>query len=67
MYTENYKTLMIEIRHTLMEIYSMFLVRKNQHCENNYTCKGNLQIQCNPYQLPMAFFTEREQKILQFI
>ena len=26
----------------------MFLGRKNQYCENNYTTKCNLQIQCNP-------------------
>ena len=46
-----------------MERYSMFLGRKNQYCENDYTTKCNLQIQCDPYQLPMAFFTELEQKI----
>ena len=44
----------------------MFLGRKNQYCKNDYTTKCNLQIQCNPYQ-PMAFFTELEQKISQFI
>ena len=27
-----------------MEIYSMFLGRKNQYCENEYTTKQNLQI-----------------------
>ena len=50
-----------------MERYPMFLGRKNQYCENDYTTKCNLQIQCNPYQLPMAFFTEPEQKNSQFI
>ena len=45
-----------------MERYSMFLGRKNQYCENDYTIKCNLQIQCNPYKLPMTFFTELEQK-----
>ena len=40
----------------------MFLGRKNQYCENDYTTKCNLQIQCNPIKLPMAFFTELEQK-----
>ena len=29
----------------------MFLGRKNQYCENAYTTKYNLQIQCNPYQI----------------
>ena len=46
LYTENYKTLMKEIqrRHKQMERYSMFLGRKNQYCENDYTTKHNLQI-----------------------
>ena len=45
----------------------MFLGRKNQYCENDYPTKCNLQIQCDPYQITMAFFTELEQKISQFI
>ena len=45
----------------------MFLDKKNQHCENDYTTQSNLQIQCNPVKLPMAFFTELEQKISQFL
>ena len=44
----------------------MFLDWKNQHCENDYTPQSNLQIQCNP-KLPMAFFTELEQKISQSV
>ena len=28
----------------------MFLGRKNQYCENEYTTQSNLEIQCNPYQ-----------------
>ena len=53
LHTENYKTLMKEIKrlHKQMERYSMFLGRKNQYCENDYTTKCNLQIQCNPYQI----------------
>ena len=52
-----------------MERYSMFLGRKNQYCENDYTTKCNLQIQCDPYQITngIFFFTELEQKISQFI
>ena len=45
----------------------MLLGWKNQYCENDYTTKSNLQIQCNPYQFTMAFFTELEQKISQFV
>ena len=33
-----------------MEGYSMFLGRKNQYCENDYTTESNLQIECDPYQ-----------------
>ena len=40
----------------------MFLGRKNQYCENDYTTKSNLQIQCNPYQITNSIFTELEQK-----
>ena len=34
----------------------MFLGRKNQYCESNYTTKCNLQIQCNPYQITNGIF-----------
>ena len=45
LYTENYDTNeRNQRRHKQMERYSMFLVRKNQYCENDYTTKCNLQI-----------------------
>ena len=44
-----------------MKRYSMFLGKKNQYCENDYTTKAI------PIKLTMAFFTELEQKISQFI
>ena len=47
--------------------YSMFLGRKNPYCENDYTTKCNLQIQCNPCQITNGIFHEPEQKISQFI
>ena len=34
----------------------MFLGKKNQYCENDYTTKCNLQIQCNPYQITNGIF-----------
>ena len=34
----------------------MFLGRKNQYCENGYTTKRNLQIQCDPYQITKEIF-----------
>ena len=39
-----------------MERYSLFLGRKNQYCENDYTTKCNLQIQCSPYQITNGIF-----------
>ena len=45
----------------------MFLGRKNQYCENDYTIKHNLEIQCDPYQITNDIFIELEQKISQFI
>ena len=35
---------------------SMFLDWKNQYCQNNCTTQGNLQIQCNPYQIMNGIF-----------
>ena len=48
-----------------MERYSVFLGRKNQYCEYDYTTKCNLQIQCNTYQITKGIFLHR--KISQFI
>ena len=51
-----------------MQIYSMFLGRKNQYCENDYITKCNLQIQCNPYQIINGIFHRtRTKKNSQFI
>ena len=44
----------------------MFLDRKNQYFENDYTTKCNLQMQCDPYQVTNGIFTELEQKNSQF-
>ena len=34
----------------------MFLGRKTQYCENDYTTRCNLQIQCNSYQITNSIF-----------
>ena len=39
-----------------MEKYTMFMDRKNQYSENEYTTQSNLQIQCNPYQITNGSF-----------
>ena len=50
-----------------MERYFMFLGRKNQYSENDYTTKPVYRFSVIPIKLPMAFFTELEQKSSQFI
>ena len=40
----------------------MFLGWKNQYCENDYTIKHNLQIQCNPYQISNGIFDRTRTK-----
>ena len=40
----------------------MFLSRKNQFCENDYTTKSNLQIQCDPYQITNDIFHKTRTK-----
>ena len=52
-----------------MERYSMYLGRKNQYCENDYTTKCNLQIQCDPYQITNGMFhrtrTKKKSQLIQ--
>ena len=45
----------------------MFLGRMNQYCENDYTTKCNLQIQCDSYQITNDILYRTEQNISQFI
>ena len=40
---------------------------KNQYCENDYTTKCNLQIQCNSCQITNGIFDRTKTKISQFI
>ena len=40
----------------------MLLDWKNQYCQNNYTIQGNLQIQCNKYQITNNILHELEKK-----
>ena len=46
-----------------MKRYSMFLGRKNQYCENDYTTKHSLQIQCDPYEITNGIFQRTRKKI----
>ena len=45
----------------------MFLDWKNQHCENDCTTQSIHRFNAIPIKLPLAFFTELEQKISQFV
>ena len=52
----SYTTESNQNQHKEVEKYSMFLDRKNQYCENDYTTKCNLQIPCDPYQITNGTF-----------
>ena len=67
LYTENYKTLMKEIKHKQMERYIMFLDWKNQYCENVHTTQSNLQIHYKFYQNPNNIFHRNRKSILKFL
>ena len=55
LYTKNYNEIHWR-QHKEMERYAMFLGWKNQYHENGHTASGNLQIQCNPYQITNSIF-----------
>ena len=46
---------------------SWVLGRKNKYCENDYTTKGNLQIQCDLYEITSYIFHRTRTKNSQFI
>ena len=64
LYTENYKTLIKEIKDDInrwRDIPSSW-----KYCENDYTTKYNLQMHCNPYQITNGIFHKTRTKISQF-
>ena len=50
-----------------MEKYSIILGRKNQYCENDYTIKHNLEIQCDPYQITNGIIHRTRTKIFTIL
>ena len=64
LYSENYKTLMKEIKDDINRWRNIpcFLDWKNQYCEHDYTTQSNLQIQCNPYQTTNGIFHRTKAK-----
>ena len=50
-----------------MERYTMLLDCKNQYCQNGCATQGNLQIQCNPYQITKDILHKTGQNILKFV
>ena len=45
-----------------MERHTMLLDWKSQYYQNDYTTQGNLQIQCNPYQITKDIFPRTQRK-----
>ena len=45
----------------------MFMGRKNQYSENEYTTQSNLSIQCNPYQSTNGIFHRARTNNFQFV
>ena len=45
-----------------MERHTMLFDRRNQYCQNDYTTKGTLQMQCNPYQITNGIFHRARKK-----
>ena len=46
-------------------VHSNVLGWKKQYCENDYTIKGNLQIQCDSYQMTNDIFHRTRTKNFQ--
>jgi len=50
-----------------MERHAMLVDWSSQYCQNDYTTQGNYRFNTILIKLPMAFFTEPEQKISKYV
>jgi hypothetical protein len=50
----------------MMERSPMLMDWQDYYSKNGYLTESNLQIQCNPCQIPTQFFTELERAICKF-
>ena len=50
-----------------MERHTMLVDWSSQYCQNDYTTQGNYRFNTILIKLPMAFFTEPEQKISKYV
>ena len=62
LYTENYKTLMKEIKDDINRWRDIPCSWVGRYCESDYTTKCNLQIQCDPYQITNGIFHQTRTK-----
>ena len=53
-------------RNKQMERHTILLDWKNQYYQNDYTTQGNVQIQCNPYQITKDIFHRTRAKYFGF-
>ena len=65
LYSKNCKMLMNEMEYdtSKWKDSTIFLYWKNEYCQNDYITHGNLQIQCNPYQITSGIFHKTRTKI----
>ena len=64
LYSKNCKMLMKEIKDDTnrQKDNTIFLYWKNLYCQNDYITQGNLQIQCNSYQITNGIFQKTRTK-----
>ena len=65
LFSESIRNCWKKLKMTQMERYIMLLDWKNQFCQNDYSTPGNLEIQCNSYQITKGIHHRSRTKILK--